>query len=232
VRLPGGDAVVRRPARSALAHLRAAGIDWDPALAPVAACGRAELDVVDNQLTRDVGCVATSSMGRLFDAVASLVGACHTATYEAQAPLRLEALAADVCPGHERAAADRYRFALDGDELDPRPVLAALVEDIRGGVAPSLVSAAFHHAVAEAVGLVARSVRDRTGVGTVGLTGGVFQNAVLLSATRCRLVADGFRVLVHTLVPPNDGAIALGQAAVVAARHGAPCRTTPRRQEI
>ena len=234
VSLPGGDAAIRRPYRAALAHLWAAGIAWDPALPPVAAAAPGELEVLARQLERGFQCVPTTSMGRLFDAVASLLGIRHTVTYEAQAALELEDLAADVRASDVRASdvraldvllapgevtKDRYRFGLDdGSVIDPSPVWAALVADLRAGVATRVAAAAFHDAVAEVVAEAATIVRDRTGSTVVGLTGGVFQNAVLVSATRSRLVERGFRVLTHTLVPPNDGGLALGQAAVAAAR--------------
>ncbi|HET9608323.1 MAG TPA: carbamoyltransferase HypF, partial [Acidimicrobiales bacterium] len=215
VPLPGGDAAVRRPYRSALAHLWSAGIDWRPDLPPVAAAGADELRALARQLERGVGCVATSSAGRLVDAIASLLDVRHTVTYEAQAAMALEELAA-------AGAADPapYSFAVRGGEIDPRPVLAAVVGDRRAGVPAAAVAAGFHAALAHAVADVAAVARDLTGATTVGLTGGVFQNAVLATGARARLEHRGFRVLTHALVPPNDGGIALGQVAVVAARAG------------
>jgi hydrogenase maturation protein HypF len=216
VPLPGGDAAVRRPYRSALSHLWSAGIDWRADLPPVAAAGPDELRVLARQLERGVGCVATSSAGRLVDAIASLLDVRHTVTYQAQAAMALEELA--VAGAAEPAS---YRFAVRGGEIDPRPVLAAVVGDRRTGVPAAAIAAGFHAALAQAVAEVAAAARVGTGATTVGLTGGVFQNAVLATGARARLEDRGFRVLTHSLVPPNDGGIALGQVAVVAARAAA-----------
>jgi hydrogenase maturation protein HypF len=169
-------------------------------------------------LERGAGCTPTTSMGRLFDAVAALAGVCQDATYEGQAAIELEALAA------ASAEAGSWRYGL-GDEdgvvvLDPGPVLREAVAAVLGGAAPGAVGASFHAATADAVAAAAVLVRERTGVSVVGLTGGVFQNAVLTRACRERLEHHGLAVLVHRVVPPNDGGIALGQAAVVAAGGG------------
>ncbi len=213
VPLPGGDAAVRNPRRMALSHLRAAGIPWDADLPPVAACDAAELRLLDSQLTSGVGCAPTTSMGRLFDAVASLLGIRHAVEFEGQAAMELEALA-EVQQSHFAATrCQQSGFAVIGaGVLDPTPVLCELVAGLRAGVAPAELALAFHVAVADAVtevvGRVAGPVR------TVGLTGGVFQNVLLLRLTRDRLRMRGFEVLTHRVVPPNDGGIALGQAAV------------------
>lgn len=225
VPLPGGDTAVRRPYRMALAHLSAAGVDWSDDLACVTACPADERRVLRTQLARGLNCVPTSSMGRLFDAVSSLVGVCHRAGYEAQAAVELEAAAL-------RAAQDTgttaYAFDLrppepDGDgpvRADPAPVLARIVEDLRAGTPPELVAARFHRAVSALVHAMCVLARERHGLDTVALSGGVFANTLLSSACATALRADGFTVLRHRLVPPNDGGLALGQL-VVAARTGA-----------
>lgn len=207
VPLPGGDAAVRHPRRMALSHLRAAGIGWDCDLPPVAACAAAELRLLDSQLASGVGCVPTTSMGRLFDAVASLLGVRHAVTYEGQAAIELEALAAGHPPSPSRG------FAAVGEGVfDPAPVLGDLVAGLRQGIPSAELAAAFHVAVADAVAEVVAQVAGP--VRTAGLTGGVFQNVLLLRLTRDRLRMRGFEVLTHRVVPSNDGGIALGQAAV------------------
>ncbi|WNF00746.1 carbamoyltransferase HypF [Streptomyces luomodiensis] len=207
VPLPGGDAAVRHPYRMALSHLRAAGIAWSPDLPCTAACPPDELRLLEAQLARGVACVPTSSVGRLFDAVSSLVGVCHRAGYEAQAAVELEAAA--VRAGEVR---NGYAFALE----DPAPLLGAIVADLHAGTAVPLIAARFHLAVAGAVRRACRQARLATGVRTVVLTGGVFANALLDEVCTAGLAEDGFTVLGHTVVPPGDGGLALGQAVVAA----------------
>jgi hydrogenase maturation protein HypF len=224
VPLPGGDAAIRRPYRVALSHLWSAGIEWSDDLPPVTAASYGELGVLRRQLERGVGCVPTSSMGRLFDAVSSLLGLRHLATYEAQAAMELQ-WAAEAA---ERAAADdatamtpvRYRFDLFPHEFDPAPVLHAVVADQRAGLAPGAIAFGFHAAVARLIGEVAALHHARTGIAKVALSGGVFQNTLLARLARQELEARHLVVLTHRVVPPNDGGLALGQAAV--AGRGAP----------
>ena len=221
--LPGGDAAVERPYRMALAHLAAAGVAWDPALPPVAACAPAERNVLRHQLETGLNCVPTSSMGRLFDAVASLAGVRHTVDYEAQAAIELEGLARGV------STVDApYTFAVSaGDDsgdapivADPGPAVRAAATDAAAGVPAALIGARFHRAVVSLVVTLALDARERGAGHTVVLSGGVFQNTLLLSGARKALVGNGFRVLCHRQVPPNDGGLALGQVLVAASGLG------------
>ncbi|MGW8782352.1 carbamoyltransferase HypF [Streptomyces sp. NPDC055796] len=221
VPLPGGDAAVHRPYRMALSHLRAAGLDWDPDLPCTAACPPEELRLLRRQLERNLHCVPTSSMGRLFDAVSSLAGVCHHAGYEAQAAIELEgaALAASGTPADGGYAFALHPGARGGGTpvtADPAPVLAAVVADVQAGTAKALIAARFHAAVAELVGTLAVLARERHGLDTVALTGGVFANTVLSCACARLLRERGFTVLRHHRVPPNDGGLALGQLMVAA----------------
>ncbi len=210
VPLPGGDAAVRHPRRMALAHLRAAGIAWDADLPPVAACSAAERKLLASQLATGTACVPTTSMGRLFDAVASLLGVRHESRYEAEAAMILEFAADRAAPAPAERGAG---FALTSrGVLDAGPVLRALVGGLRAGIDPTALALTFHVAVADAVAAVVGRVAGP--VRLVGLTGGVFQNILLLRLTRERLIRAGFTVLTHRTVPPNDGGLALGQAAV------------------
>jgi len=168
--------------------------------------------VLRSQLDRGIGCVATSSMGRLFDAIASLLDVRHRIGYEGQAAIELEVLAeeADVS---QAPSGVWPSLAVHADStIDAAPLVRDMVAALRAGVEPARLARAFHVAVAAAVvtvvGQVAGTVR------TVGLTGGVFQNVLLLRECRQRLEAVGYEVLTHRLVPPNDGGLALGQAAV------------------
>ncbi|OBG64186.1 MULTISPECIES: carbamoyltransferase HypF [unclassified Mycobacterium] len=209
VPLPGGDTAVRNPWRMALSQLWSAGIGWTPDLAPVAAANRDELRITRSQLETGTGCVPCSSMGRLFDAVASLLGVRHRIDYEGQAAIELEALAesADAQDGPPLPLTVRA----DG-VIDPAPLVRALVSALGAGARPAPLAAAFHRAVAVAVAEAVAQVAGTTRL--VGLTGGVFQNVLLLRACRERLRLAGFEVLTHHAVPPNDGGLALGQAAI------------------
>ncbi|MCH6159391.1 carbamoyltransferase HypF [Streptomyces marispadix] len=245
VPLPGGDAAVRRPYRMALAHLHAAGMPWDADLPPVAACPDDELKALAVQLERGTSCVPTSSMGRLFDSAASLAGVCHHAGYEAQAAMELEAAASRYEHGeHDRHGGQSangepggpcghggelgghdwaFRIATTAGEAlacDPAPVLEGIVADVRAGVPAGATALRFHRSVAALVLRVCRIARERHRLGTVALSGGVFANSLLSADCARRLREDGFTVLRHRLVPPNDGGLALGQL-MIAARAGA-----------
>ncbi|MEU4213641.1 carbamoyltransferase HypF [Streptomyces sp. NPDC026206] len=216
VPLPGGDAAVRNPCRMALSHLRAAGLEWDTGLPCVSACTERERRLLAGQLDRQVACVPTSSMGRLFDAVSSLLGLCHRAGHEAQAAVALEACAAPAMTGCGQPYAFAVRPGEDGGPalVDPAPVLRAAVADLRAGTAAAVVAARFHHAVAAAVVSVCRAAGRSTGVWTVALSGGVFANALLEDACTDALRGSGFTVVRHHRVPCGDGGLALGQVLI------------------
>ncbi len=211
VPLAGGDVGVLRPYRMALSHLWAAGLDWDGALPPVRACPGDERRILLHQLETGLGCAPTSSMGRLFDAVSSLVGVRQTVAYEAQAAIELEGISRD-----RDAGGATYSFDVDDGQspavIDPAPVIAAVVADIRAGVAQGVIGAKFHRAVADLV--VDLAAIEDTGGQPIALSGGVFQNVLLLRLVLDGLRAKGYRVITHRLVPPNDGGIALGQLLV------------------
>jgi hydrogenase maturation protein HypF len=203
----------------ALAHLRAAGIDWDADLEPVRACRTGELGVLAHQLDSGFGCVPTSSMGRLFDAVASLAGVRQVADYEAEAAIELEGISADLPPDETGYRFDLRAGAAAEWAADAGPVVRAVVQDVRAGTPAAVVSARFHAGVSTLVCDLAERARDVHRLGTVALGGGVFQNALLLSRTRSQLKRNGFTVLAPRRLPPNDGGIALGQLLVATSGH-------------
>ena len=215
VALPGGDAAVRHPGRMALSHLRSAGIPWERDLPPVGDHTEIVLETLEIQMDRHINTIPTTSMGRLFDAASALAGVRQTATYEAQAAIEFEALV-------DRSEGCSYDFGLvDTDTpiiLEPGPVIAGIVDDVRAGVPVGLIAARFHAAVATMIVEIAERVCERTGITTVGLSGGVFQNVTLTHAAATALGEKGFAVLTHRLVPPNDGGLALGQAVIAARR--------------
>jgi hydrogenase maturation protein HypF len=218
VPLAGGDASVLRPYRMALAHLRAAGVPWHPHLPAVAACPAAERDVLAHQLATGLGCVPTSSMGRLFDAVASLAGLRQVVRYEAQAAIALEGAARDAAPADDEPYAFELRTPAEGPTVaDPGPLIRSVVADVLAGVPAPRLAARFHVAVTGLIADLAELCREQTGLDVVVLGGGVFQNALLIAAAQEALRERGFTVLRPHLLPPNDGGLALGQLVIGAA---------------
>lgn len=229
VAMVGGDRAVREPWRLALAHLRRAGIEWAADLPAVAGVPGRDRELLAAVLAARMPVTRTTSMGRLFDAVAALLGVRQEITYEAQAAIEVEYLAASAAqrdPAEwigdaQVASAGGWVRADSRDEresiLDPAPMLRALVKGLRAGRDPADLALGFHVWVARSVLDLARTVRQHTGVEHVGLTGGVFGNVLLLRCCTALLRADGFPVVRHRLVPCNDGGLSLGQAVLAAA---------------
>ena len=217
VPLPGGDVAVKRPYRVALAHLWAAGIDWDDDLPCVAACPIEERQILRRQLETGLNSVPTSSMGRLFDAVASLIGVRHVVSYEAQAAIEMESICDDESgPGQSTFdVSNAVRTFL----IDPAPLLRRLIAGHRHGETRESLARRFHQSVAEIICQVCSVIRIRNGIDVVALTGGVFQNVTLQRLAAEILRKDGFQVLTHRVVPANDGGLSLGQAAIGWVRH-------------
>ena len=230
--LPGGEAAVRNPWRMALAYLAAANVDA-AGLAPSKQSSPEEHRVVEHQISTGLMSPATSSMGRLFDAVASLLDIRHTISHEAQAAIELE-----VAASQSPTAAEGMTFDLDSNlgpgVIDPRPVIRAIASQLRSGVSAPSLAAGFHDAVATCI--VTLAIRQRAAdddLTIVGLTGGVFQNDYLTRRVSHQLRDNGFDVLTHRLVPANDGGLALGQAAVAGYRRNHPMNhPTPSRGGI
>ena len=177
-------------------------------------------DAVLAMADRGINAPATSSAGRLFDAAAALLGVRDTISYEGQAAIELEQLADPAETGCYPAGLD----AGPGDGDGPGPLLVrgadlirAAAGDLAAGTAPAVIAARFHNGVAAAIVAVCERLRDGHGLGTVALSGGVFQNLLLTARAVAGLTDRGFRVLVHARVPCNDGGISFGQAAVAAA---------------
>lgn len=266
VPLPGGTAAIREPWRMAVAHLvRLPGSDAEAANRPgdwsgltrdadtADRSGQQDLEVEMAAVSRLLGrseaeaaavaglCVegrslVTSSMGRLFDAVAALCGLADSVSYDGQAAARLEQAAAVTDRSYRWELPDSGpsgRDPLSGLALspsglgppdprphgapmriDPAPVVAAIATDVRAGVDPAVIAGAFHTGLARMIVEVCARLRDATGVEIAALSGGVFQNRLLVELTVPLLEAAGFEVLLHSQVPPNDGGISLGQVAV------------------
>lgn len=214
--LPGGDLAARSPWRAAAGYAsldQGAADALAPAFAGVANAARA---TVERQIVANLNAPQASSMGRLFDAAAAVLGVRREAAYEGQAAMELEALAGDL-------AAEPLPFpAMLGEsgrwELDPVPLLAALGTARAAGADVRRLAAAFHESVAASAALLAGRLAADERLDTVALGGGCFQNARLLASLGRRLTARGLRVVTARRLPPNDGAISYGQAVIAAAR--------------
>jgi hydrogenase maturation protein HypF len=217
VAMPGGAAAIRQPWRMAAAYLEAAGLDMqDAGLHALGVWRRnaAGWAAIVSMARRGVNSPLTSSAGRLFDAIAALLGVRDAVNYEGQAAIELEQLADPDESGAYTAAIEASEpFRVRGTDL----VIAAIA-DLTAGVPAPVIAARFHNGMAALVEAGCLLIRDRHGVGTVALSGGVFQNLLLLERVVGRLEAHGFRVLTHSRVPCNDGGISLGQAVIAAAR--------------
>jgi hydrogenase maturation protein HypF len=200
VPLAGGDAAVREPWRLALGYAGAAE--------RLAAVDEKRLRVVQRTIATGTNTVMTSSCGRLFDAVAALIGLRYKVNFEGQAAIELEAIADGSCE-------ERYGFEISGEDLDFRPMMERIVKET---AAPAVVAARFHNTLAEAIHEMCVRMRREGGLNRVCLSGGTFQNMRLLGLTARTLRASGFELFLHRSVPPNDGGIALGQAVIAAAR--------------
>jgi hydrogenase maturation protein HypF len=206
VPLAGGDAAVRENWRAALGYLA----DTFGADASIEGVAEERVRVVRRMIASGLNTVPTSSCGRLFDAVAALIGLRREVTFEGQAAIELEMIAQDGEGG-------RYDFAIEGDgpwQIDFRPMIGEILRD--AATAP-VKAAKFHNTLSEAIVEMCRLIASESALRRVCLSGGTFQNMRLLGATTAALRRKGLEVYLHAQVPPNDGGIALGQAAIAAA---------------
>lgn len=219
VPMPGGDAAIREPYRMVIAYLHdiCGSAVYDLPLPTLAEVPERDRQVFLRMLERGINSPLTSSCGRLFDAVATMLGVRSRVAYEGQAAIELESLAERA----ETAAAYPYDLEVteSGVLLDVRPMLQGVVAEMAAEVPRPVIARRFHNTLARATADVCGEIRDASGVNRVVLSGGVFQNKLLTEGVCSGLVARGFEVFTHRLVPPNDGGLALGQA-VVAGRSG------------
>jgi hydrogenase maturation protein HypF len=213
--MPGGDSAIRKPYRMALGYLltllgRETSLARLPIISRVPA---AEVEIIARQLEQGLNAPLTSSAGRLFDAVSALAGVRGEIEYEAQAAIELEMLAPDDTT---RCNAYPFTVAPENGMLVIRlgELIAAVVNDVAGGTPAPVISGRFHRTVASIITSTCRLIADKTGINSVALSGGVFQNRLLFNLAIDGLEKEGFKVFSHQTVPCNDGGIALGQAAV------------------
>ncbi len=214
VPLPGGDRASYQPWRMAAAHLRdALGPEYRNLNLP---CWRAASEPTWKILNRlmEQPAILTSSCGRLFDAVSAICGISLESSYEGESAMLLEAAAAG------QTSDESYRFAIDAESvpwrIDTREMLKQIAHDISSGRSPALVSRCFHNVIASMINVVCNRLRERNGLDKVCLSGGAFQNFTVLTLAVRLLRRSGFQVFLHTKVPPNDGGLSLGQAAIAA----------------
>ncbi len=218
VPMPGGDAAVREPWRMAAAFLwQVWGMDFlDLDLPLIHRVGRDRLSFVAKMMEKEVNSPLTSSCGRLFDAVASLGGIRDKMTFEGQAAMDLQAVSKrDGAPPYGMC----FKEISDGAgkvmvEMDPCPVIREMVEDVQKGRSLGEMGGRFHETVIQGFSLAALKVRDSTGINQVVLSGGVFNNGLILTGILKRLENMGMRVYTHGKVPAGDGGISLGQAVI------------------
>ncbi len=227
--LPGGDAAAKETFRPAMSLLSDCGLPGTVDLAAGSGgdAGEGDFATIKQMLDRRVNCPSTSSLGRLFDAVAFLLGICDRNGHEAQAAMALEEAASSWCGlgpanGCPAAEAEAFPFSLEREDgmivLDWRPMIRAIVAGITTGGDHREIAARFHETTAQMLAQGACAAAEKAGLTTVALSGGSFANQILLARTRGLLEAQGLTVLTHRRVPPGDGGLSLGQAVVAAAR--------------
>jgi hydrogenase maturation protein HypF len=211
VPLPGGDAAIRQPWRMALSYLRdSLGVQIPDGVTCFQAVSATQFNLVDTIISRHIHTLQTSSCGRLFDAVAALLGMGSQVTFEGQAAIALE-MAADP------EVTERYEFDLQQDEpivVDLRQTIATIAKEIARHRPVNEISARFHNTLSAAIVETCCRIRGSEGLDRVCLSGGVFQNHLLLGLTAAELRRLGFGVFLHAMVPANDGGISLGQAVI------------------
>ncbi len=214
--MPGGEAAIKNPYRLAISYLYTllGEFPFFPFLAEV---DDTELRIIKQQIDRGINSPLTSACGRLFDAVAALIGVRERVTYEAQAAIELE-MAVKIQNPKSKIQIRGYPFGVeegeDGAVIRLRGLFDALLADLRGGVAVGEMAYRFHVTVAEMIEAMCERIAQETGLRTVALSGGCFQNRLLLALVMLRLREVGLRVLLHRQVPCNDGGLSLGQAVI------------------
>jgi len=209
--LPGGDASARYPVQCAAGFL--SQMDGLPALDEPPFVFPQRYQQALQLINKKIRTFETTSIGRLFDAAAALLGYTREISFEGQAAMWLEQLA------RSGATSDAYPFPIDGATLDFRPLLAAVISDRLDGSEPAAIARAFQRGIASGLCAAVRSLCETNGTQTVVLSGGVFQNEMLLEDAKAMLVPEGIRIWTNASVPPNDGGISLGQAALAAFEH-------------
>jgi hydrogenase maturation protein HypF len=215
--LPGGELAIQKPGRMALSLLWANDMPWEEDLAPVKSLSGLEKQTLRRQLENQINAPLTSSMGRLFDGIASLIGLRHMVSYEAQAAIELETLASQTLADEPEMG--YYPWEMGAKHIIIKPVLEAVIKDLRNNVPNSIIAARFHNTIAHLSLSLCEILKEKEGIIKFVLSGGVWQNQYLLEKTICLLEQKEFIPLIHRQTPPNDGCVAFGQAMVAAYRY-------------
>ena len=210
--MPGGAAAIKEPWRMAVSYLYGVyGKDFVNCRLPfLDTLNDSKCKIIMEMIEKDINAPKTSSLGRFFDGIAAMLGIRSHVAFEGQAAMELE-MAAETWTG------DLYEYAWSSEEpvqVDPHPIITGVVRDIEKGFPSSMVSGKFHATLMAMFTDLCQVIRKKTGLSRVALSGGCFQNAILLSGLLKRLDEKGFHVLTHENVPANDGGIALGQAVI------------------
>jgi hydrogenase maturation protein HypF len=206
--LAGGDVAIRKPWRIAVAYAYALGLDISD-LPFYQSLDQRAVKIVCSQVEKKLNTVPASSMGRLFDAIAALIGVRTEVTYEAQAAIELEELSRN-----QNDSLESYPYQLQGQTILLRDMFESVIKSIKNCEPPGQIGARFHKTIADLSVDIACRIRDQKELNEVALSGGVWQNRLLMELTIAGLRAKGFQVFTHHQTPANDGGIALGQAVI------------------
>ena len=206
--LPGADSATRNPWRIAVGYAESLGLDIAD-LPFLESLDSQSVSIVRQQVQKKLNAPLTSSMGRLFDAISSLIGIRNQVTYEAQAAIEMEVLAKKFI-----AEANPYPFEIEDGIIRVGELFKHVIQDVRSGQAAGFIGARFHHTVCAMAVDASKCVRQKNGINEVALSGGVWQNQILLDLTRSALLRENFIVYTHRHTPANDGGLALGQAVI------------------
>jgi hydrogenase maturation protein HypF len=215
--MPGGDKTTKEPWRTAVSYLyRYFGkdiFDLNPDF--LKNIPNAKVELIKEAIDKRINSPLSSSCGRVFDSVSALINLCPVSKFHAEAPMRLESIAT---PG----ISDSYPFS-KGQTISFKPTFREIIHDIQNNILPGIISAKFHNTVINIIFATVTEIRENTGINKVVLSGGSFQNAILLGETEKILTENKFMVFAQQKVPSNDGGIALGQLAIAAKRRELKC---------
>jgi hydrogenase maturation protein HypF len=206
--LPGADSATRNPWRIAVGYAESLGLDITD-LPFLESVDSQSVNIVRQQVRKKLNAPLTSSIGRLFDAISSLIGIRNQVTYEAQAAIEMEVLSRKFI-----AEANPYPFEIEDGIIRVGELFKQVIQDVRSNHAAGFIGARFHHTVCAMAVEASQCVRQKNAINEVALSGGVWQNQILLDLTRSALLRENFVVYTHQQTPANDGGLALGQAVI------------------